>query len=225
MTLWRVTNHVRLDGGGGLRAPGRWHTRGRRIVYCAPDPAAALLGRRTWKQRAEPVTTGCTRIARKSGLPRFTPTVLTRVCCGRPPGGAAAGGHVAWLLALTRFQRWQVALRPCRVAPYQNISFSAKRNWRSVACAVVTSVNPFRLVMTPLELRVAEEAVAPGLLNAGVLDTLNASARNWSLNRSVMRKSRNMLASKFTRPGPRRMFLPLFPKRTAVTGANAYGSK
>jgi RES domain-containing protein len=34
---------VSLDGSGGLRAPGRWHTRGHRIVYCAPNPATALL--------------------------------------------------------------------------------------------------------------------------------------------------------------------------------------
>ena len=26
-----------------MRTPGRWHTRGRRIVYCAQNPAAALL--------------------------------------------------------------------------------------------------------------------------------------------------------------------------------------
>lgn len=26
-----------------MRAPGRWHTRGYRIVYCAPNPATALL--------------------------------------------------------------------------------------------------------------------------------------------------------------------------------------
>lgn len=26
-----------------MRTPGRWHTRGRRIVYCAQSPAAALL--------------------------------------------------------------------------------------------------------------------------------------------------------------------------------------
>jgi RES domain-containing protein len=26
-----------------LRTPGRWHSRGRRIVYCAQSPAAALL--------------------------------------------------------------------------------------------------------------------------------------------------------------------------------------
>lgn len=43
MILWRISNHSKLDGGGGLRAPGRWHTRGRRIVYCAPNPATALL--------------------------------------------------------------------------------------------------------------------------------------------------------------------------------------
>ena len=35
MTLWRVINHISLDGSGGLRASGRWHARGRRIVYCA----------------------------------------------------------------------------------------------------------------------------------------------------------------------------------------------
>ena len=43
MTVWRISNHLNLDGGGGLRASGRWHTRGLRIVYCAPNPATALL--------------------------------------------------------------------------------------------------------------------------------------------------------------------------------------
>jgi RES domain-containing protein len=41
--LWRISNHLSLAGDGGLRASGRWHTRGRRIVYCAEHPAAALL--------------------------------------------------------------------------------------------------------------------------------------------------------------------------------------
>jgi RES domain-containing protein len=41
--LWRISNHVSLAGDGGLRASGRWHTRGRRIVYCSETPAAALL--------------------------------------------------------------------------------------------------------------------------------------------------------------------------------------
>ena len=43
MFLWRISNHLSLAGDGGLRASGRWHTRGRRIVYCAENPAAALL--------------------------------------------------------------------------------------------------------------------------------------------------------------------------------------
>ena len=43
MVLWRITNHVSLAGEGGMRTSGRWHTRGRRVVYCAESPAAALL--------------------------------------------------------------------------------------------------------------------------------------------------------------------------------------
>ncbi len=43
MILWRVSNHTTLDGRGGLRASARWHTRGSRIVYCAENPATALL--------------------------------------------------------------------------------------------------------------------------------------------------------------------------------------
>jgi len=41
--LWRISNHLSLAGGGALRTPGRWHSRGRRVVYCAQNPAAALL--------------------------------------------------------------------------------------------------------------------------------------------------------------------------------------
>lgn len=43
MILWRISNHVSLAGDGGMRASGRWHTRGRRVVYCSESPAAALL--------------------------------------------------------------------------------------------------------------------------------------------------------------------------------------
>jgi RES domain-containing protein len=43
VVLWRISNHVSLAGDGGLRASGRWHTRGKRIVYCAENPAVALL--------------------------------------------------------------------------------------------------------------------------------------------------------------------------------------
>jgi len=41
--LWRISNHLSLAGDGGLRASGRWHTRGRRIAYCSQSPAAAVL--------------------------------------------------------------------------------------------------------------------------------------------------------------------------------------
>jgi RES domain-containing protein len=41
--LWRISDHSTLDGGGGLSLSGRWHTAGQRIVYCAPNPATALL--------------------------------------------------------------------------------------------------------------------------------------------------------------------------------------
>ncbi len=43
MFLWRISNHPSLAGDGALRTSGRWHTRGRRVVYCAQNPAAALL--------------------------------------------------------------------------------------------------------------------------------------------------------------------------------------
>lgn len=43
MIVWRISNHTALDGAGGLRAAGRWHSRGSRIVYAADHPATAML--------------------------------------------------------------------------------------------------------------------------------------------------------------------------------------
>lgn len=43
MTLWRIRNRIDLDGSGGLRASGRWHSRGRPIVYSAPNMGTALI--------------------------------------------------------------------------------------------------------------------------------------------------------------------------------------
>ena len=43
MRVWRISNHATLDGGGGLRASARWHSKGRLIIYCASNPATALL--------------------------------------------------------------------------------------------------------------------------------------------------------------------------------------
>jgi RES domain-containing protein len=41
--LWRISNHASLSGDGGLYASGRWHSRGRRVVYLADHPASALV--------------------------------------------------------------------------------------------------------------------------------------------------------------------------------------
>lgn len=43
MRLWRISNHASLSGDGGLLAPARWHSRGKRVVYLADHPASALL--------------------------------------------------------------------------------------------------------------------------------------------------------------------------------------
>jgi RES domain-containing protein len=43
MRLWRISAHADLSGDGGLLASGRWHRRGRRIVYLTDHPASALV--------------------------------------------------------------------------------------------------------------------------------------------------------------------------------------
>jgi RES domain-containing protein len=43
MELWRISNYADLSGVGGVRAAGRWHSQGRRIVYLADHPSSALL--------------------------------------------------------------------------------------------------------------------------------------------------------------------------------------
>lgn len=43
MEIWRISNYADLAGIGGLRAAGRWHSRGRPIVYLADHESSALL--------------------------------------------------------------------------------------------------------------------------------------------------------------------------------------
>jgi RES domain-containing protein len=45
MILWRLTRrpYADLSGRGGELADGRWHTRGRPVVYCATSAALAVL--------------------------------------------------------------------------------------------------------------------------------------------------------------------------------------
>ena len=41
--LWRISNYADLAGRGGQLAEGRWHSRGRPILYCAEAPSGALI--------------------------------------------------------------------------------------------------------------------------------------------------------------------------------------
>ncbi|MBE7420098.1 MAG: RES family NAD+ phosphorylase [Ideonella sp.] len=43
MILWRISNYADLSGAGGLLHAGRWHHRGRPVVYLAESPAGALV--------------------------------------------------------------------------------------------------------------------------------------------------------------------------------------
>ncbi len=43
MRLWRISNYNDLSGLGGLKASGRWHEKGRHVIYAADHPASALL--------------------------------------------------------------------------------------------------------------------------------------------------------------------------------------
>ena len=43
MRLWRISNYKDLSGLGGLKAAGRWHEKGRYVVYATDHPASALL--------------------------------------------------------------------------------------------------------------------------------------------------------------------------------------
>ncbi|HXH47142.1 MAG TPA: RES family NAD+ phosphorylase [Bradyrhizobium sp.] len=43
MRIWRISNFDDLSGIGGLKTDGRWHDRGRHVVYAADHPASALL--------------------------------------------------------------------------------------------------------------------------------------------------------------------------------------
>jgi RES domain-containing protein len=43
MRLWRISNYEDFSGQGGIRAAGRWHSKGHPIIYTAENPASALL--------------------------------------------------------------------------------------------------------------------------------------------------------------------------------------
>jgi RES domain-containing protein len=43
MRLWRISSWRGLEGIGGYHKDGRWHTRGRPVIYAAEHPALATL--------------------------------------------------------------------------------------------------------------------------------------------------------------------------------------
>jgi RES domain-containing protein len=43
MRIWRISNYADLSGIGGLKVAGRWHEKGRQVVYAAEHPSTALL--------------------------------------------------------------------------------------------------------------------------------------------------------------------------------------
>ena len=42
-TLWRISNHIALNGNGGKKSGARWNLVGSRIVYLADSPMAAIV--------------------------------------------------------------------------------------------------------------------------------------------------------------------------------------
>jgi RES domain-containing protein len=54
MRIYRVSNYGDLNGDGGRRTAGRWHTRGRPIVYCTASVSAAMLEAIAYVGRNDP---------------------------------------------------------------------------------------------------------------------------------------------------------------------------
>ena len=61
MILWRFSQDDSLDGRGGLLASARWHTRGQEILYCATNPATAVLEILVHSQIRDPSAVGAHR--------------------------------------------------------------------------------------------------------------------------------------------------------------------
>ncbi len=56
MILWRISEFVTLDGRGGMVVDGRWHRRGRPIVYLAEMGSLAILEARAHIEADVPET-------------------------------------------------------------------------------------------------------------------------------------------------------------------------
>ena len=54
MRIYRISHFVDLSGEGGRRASARWHHKGRPVVYCAGNAAAAMLEAIAYIARDDP---------------------------------------------------------------------------------------------------------------------------------------------------------------------------
>lgn len=54
MRIYRISHFADLRGEGGRRAGGRWHHKGRPVVYCASNAAAAMLEAIAYIARGDP---------------------------------------------------------------------------------------------------------------------------------------------------------------------------
>ena len=43
MRLWRISSFPGLSGEGGMHVDGRWHSKGRRVIYASEHPALAMV--------------------------------------------------------------------------------------------------------------------------------------------------------------------------------------
>lgn len=54
MRIYRISHFANLSGEGGRRTSGRWHHKGRPVVYCASNVAAAMLEAIAYIARGDP---------------------------------------------------------------------------------------------------------------------------------------------------------------------------
>lgn len=54
MRVYRISHFADLSGDGGRRASARWHHKGRPVVYCASNAAAAMLEAIAYIARGDP---------------------------------------------------------------------------------------------------------------------------------------------------------------------------
>jgi RES domain-containing protein len=54
MRIYRISHFADLGGEGGRRASARWHHKGRPVVYCASNAAAAMLEAIAYIARGDP---------------------------------------------------------------------------------------------------------------------------------------------------------------------------